>query len=82
MENEKVTNELIYEVLKKMQSDIAAIKEDSREIKSRVTSLESGQAMVLQHLGHMSGDIAEQHTRYDRLAERIQRLEKRLEIAE
>jgi uncharacterized coiled-coil protein SlyX len=82
--NNKTDNveSLIVEHLRAIRSDIGGMKEDVREIKSRVTSLEVGQATIIQHLGHMSGDIAEQHTRYDRLAERIARLEKRLEISD
>jgi uncharacterized coiled-coil protein SlyX len=73
---------LVLEHLRAIRSDIAIIKEDSKEIKSRLTTLEIGQATLLQHIGHMSGDIAEQHGRYDRLVDRIEKIEKRLEISD
>ena len=44
-----------------------------KEIKSRITTLESTTATILQYLAHMSGSIAEQHVRYDSLLERIER---------
>jgi len=39
---EKISNELIYEVLKNIQTGISNIEEDSKEIKLRLTSLEGG----------------------------------------
>ena len=39
-----ISNELIYEVLKNVQSGISNLEEDSTEIKTRLTSLESGLA--------------------------------------
>ena len=37
----KVSNELIYEVLKRIQMSVVNLEEDSTEIKSRLTNLES-----------------------------------------
>ena len=38
----KVSNELIFEVLKRIQMGVAKIEDDATEIKSRLTNLESG----------------------------------------
>jgi hypothetical protein len=72
---------LVLEHLRAIRSDIASVKDDVREIKSRVNSLEAGQATIIQQIGHLAGTSAEQHVQYDRLLERIERLERRLEIA-
>lgn len=78
--SEAVEN-LILEHLKRFQTGQDRIERELKEIKSRITSLEAGQATMMQHLGHVSGSIAEQHVRYDALADRIDRIERRLEIA-
>jgi hypothetical protein len=56
---------LVLEQLGAIRADIASVKEDTQEIKSRLVIVESG--------------IADQHLRYDRLNDRIDRIEKRLE---
>ncbi len=38
---EKIPNELIYEVLKRIQMSVSNLEDDSTEIKSRLTNLES-----------------------------------------
>ena len=43
----KVSNELIFEVLKRIQMGVANIEDDATEIKSRLTNLESGFAGLL-----------------------------------
>jgi uncharacterized coiled-coil protein SlyX len=73
-------NHLLLEHLRSIRADTAGIWSEVREMKMRVTSLEAGQATVIQHLGHLSGTAAEQHLRYDRLLERIERIERRLEL--
>lgn len=69
---ENVEN-LILEHLSVMRGDIAGIKDDTREIKQRLTSLETAVAGLRRDNTGMYEDIAAQHTRYDRLAERIER---------
>ncbi|MDZ4350857.1 MAG: hypothetical protein U1A22_15130 [Xanthomonadaceae bacterium] len=76
---ENVEN-LILEHLRGIRTDVGSMKDDVRELKARITTLEAGQATIIQHLGHLAGTGAEQHARYDRLAERIERIERRLEI--
>lgn len=73
---------LVLEHLRAIRSDIAQGKDDLREIKLRLTTLENGQATILTHMGHLAGADAEQHQRYDSLVERIERIERRLELAE
>ncbi|MCU7836160.1 MAG: hypothetical protein KZQ83_13040 [gamma proteobacterium symbiont of Taylorina sp.] len=80
--SEKVSNELIYEILKNMQMGIANIEDDSKEIKTRLTSLEGGFARLHRDSSGLYEDSAAQHARYDRLLERIKQIEKRLNLTE
>ena len=72
---------LVLEHLRAISADLAYMKDDVREIKSRVITLEAGQATIIQQIGHLTGMAAEHHVRYDRLLERIEKIERRLEIA-
>ncbi len=74
------TENLILEHLKRFQAGQDRIERELKEIKSRITTLESTTATIMQYLAHMSGSIAEQHVRYDSLLERIERIERRLEL--
>lgn len=76
------TENLILEHLKRFQAGQDRIERELKEIKSRITTLESTTATIMQYLAHMSGSIAEQHVRYDSLAERIERIERRLELTD
>ena len=77
---ENVEN-LILEHLRVIRTDVAAIRDDVRELKSRVAHLEVGQANMMQHLGHHASITAQQQLSYDRIVERIEKIEKRLELA-
>jgi len=66
----EMTSELMYEVPKTIQADLALMKEDMSDIKSRLTSLDSRLAIV-------HTDLAAQTERSDRLDLRIERIEKR-----
>lgn len=60
---------LVLEHFRAIRSDMAYIKDDVCEIKSRVNALEAGQATIIQQIGYLTGMAAEQHVRYDRLLE-------------
>ena len=71
---------LILEHLRAIRTGVAAIKDDVRELKSRVAHVEVGQATLLQHLGHNASMSAQRQLGYDRILERIEKIEKRLEL--
>lgn len=73
---------LIIEHLRVIRADIATLKDDVREIKSRTTNIEAGIAGLKRDNAHSYSEIADQHMRYDKLAERIERIEKRLQLTE
>ena len=64
---------LILEHLRAIRADIGDVKEDVREIKQQITSLETAVA-GLRHDRHLYGDVIDQQARYDRLAERVERI--------
>ena len=72
---ENVTNELIYGVLQKMQVDMSEIKFDIRDLKTRMT-------MVAEHLGSSIIAISGVNSRLDRMTDRVERIERRLDLTE
>ena len=72
----EVTNELIYEVLKQVQSDIAALlKESLRESNAALNAIRI-------HMVAMQQDIQNIYTTLTRHETRLDRIERRLEISE
>jgi predicted transcriptional regulator len=74
-QNGAVTNELIYSVLQKMQGDMSEMKFDVRDLKTRMT-------MVEEHLGSSIIAISGVNSRLDRLSDRVERIERRLELTD
>ena len=70
-----VTNELIYSVLQKMQGDMSEMRFDMRDLKTRMT-------MVEEHLGSSIIAISGVNARLDRLSDRVERIERRLELTD
>lgn len=75
------TDNLILEHLKRFQAGQDRIESELREIKSRLTNLEIGQGTILSHIGHHATTLATQQAAFDRLGDRVERIERRLEIA-
>ena len=72
---ENVTNELIFSVLQSMQSDMSEMKFDIRDLKTRMT-------MVEEHMGSSIIAISGVNNRLDRISDRVERIEKRLDLSE
>lgn len=72
---------LVMEQLRAIRAEIGSVKENTREIKSRLIMVESGIASLRRDGGDFAASIAGQHLRYDRLNDRIDRIEKRLELS-
>jgi hypothetical protein len=73
--SENVTNELIFNVLQKMQIDMSEMKFDVRDLKTRMT-------MVEEHMGSSIIAISGVNNRLDRLNDRVERIEQRLDLTE
>jgi uncharacterized coiled-coil protein SlyX len=75
----ETANELILEVLRRIQADLKA---DVREIGGRVGSLETRMAHMEVRLAEMDVRIAELSVKMDRRDEQIERILRRLELTE
>ena len=64
---------LILEYLRGIRADIAAIKQDIRELKLRVNSLET-------HVANLFADVVRQNARLDGIDDRLMRIEQRLDL--
>lgn len=69
---------LVLEHLRAMRTDIAAIKDDIRELKNQVTRLEAGQAAITRHLGPVAWSLVQQQVSFDQFGERVERIARRL----
>ena len=77
---ENVEN-IILEHLRYVRGKIDQTADDVREVKNRLANLEATQGTTLQHIGHLSSMLAQQQVAFDKMTERIERLEECLEIA-
>lgn len=75
------TENLILEHLKRFQTGQDRIERELKEIKGRLSQLDIGIASIRGDLAHLSGDQARQQISFDSLTERIERIERRLELA-
>ncbi|SOB87797.1 hypothetical protein SAMN06297144_2934 [Sphingomonas guangdongensis] len=73
--SEPVSTDLIYAVLQKMQGDLAELKFDMRDLKIRVTAAE-------EHIGSLVIAVSGTNNRLDRLTDRIERIEARLDLTD
>ena len=71
----EATNDLIYSVLQKMQADMSELKFDVRDLKVRMK-------MVEEHLGSSIIAISGVNSRLDRLSDRVERIENRLDLTD
>jgi hypothetical protein len=71
----EITTELMYEVLKSMQSDIAALREGQRETNAALNAIRI-------HMVAMQQDIQNLYTAFTRHEAPLDRIERRLEISE
>jgi uncharacterized coiled-coil protein SlyX len=72
--------DLVVARLNCIDENVNRISDDVREMKNRLSSLEAGQASIIQHLGHLAAADAQQQLTADRSLDRISRLEQRLDL--
>lgn len=72
---------LILEHLRGMRGSQERMEHELREIKNRITSVEAGVAGIRRDAAHDNDKIVQQQMGLDQLTERMERIEKRLEIA-
>lgn len=73
--SDAVTNELIYSVLQKLQADTAELKSDMSDIRLRMTANE-------EHLATLVMSVSGINHRLDRMGERVERIERRLDLTD
>jgi hypothetical protein len=71
----EMNGELIYEMLKRIQSDVSTLKEGQREIKAEIGAMRGTMISMQQDIHNIYGILA----RHD---DRLDRIERRLELRE
>ena len=71
----EVTNELIYEILKKIQDDTASVRSDVKEIRGELQSIRI-------HLHAVENDTNNLYALYGKLDQRLDRTERRIDLVE
>ncbi|OHV81145.1 hypothetical protein [Rhizobium sp. LCM 4573] len=71
----EITNELMYELLKRMHAEIGNLREDHRGLRQDFISLRN-------HMHVMQGDMNNLHTTMAQVLVRLDRIENRLELRE
>ncbi len=69
---------LMLEQFRALRAELASVKDDTREIKTRLAVVEAGIASLRRDNGDFATSIAAQHLSYDRLSDRVERIEQRL----
>ena len=76
---ENVEN-LFIEHLKRFQAGQDRIEHKLEGMTRRLANLEAGQASLIQHIGHLASVEAQQQAQADHFAQRLERIERRLEL--
>ncbi len=77
--SENVEN-MMLEHLKRFQSTLDRVERKQDELIRRVANLEGAGASIMQHLAHLSAADAAQQLTIDHISERLDRIERRLEL--
>ena len=72
---------LMLEHLKRFQAGQDRIERKLDEMTRRLSNLEAGQASIIQHIGHLASADAQQQLSADGFNSRLERIERRLELA-
>ena len=70
-----ITQELMFELMKRIQSDLATLKDGQRDMRQDIVSLRN-------HMHVMQGDINNLHGSMAQVLTRLDRIENRLELRE
>jgi len=72
--------DLVLEHLKRIQQTLAHMDRKLDEHGTRLSSLESGQALIVQHIAHLSAGLATNQLATDNNGKRLDRIERRLDL--
>jgi len=73
---------LMLEHLKRFQATLDRVESKVGELTNRMANVEGSLASVIQHLGHLAGADAAQQLSIDNIGRRLDRIERRLELAD
>lgn len=76
---ESVEN-LVLEHLRALRTELAQVKDDTSEIKMRLTSIDERLTLAEKGIANVHGDFAIIQIRMDKQGDRLERIEKRLEL--
>ncbi len=69
------TENVVLEILKRIQTDMSDMRDDISELKMRATALD-------EHMGGLIIQVSGNNNRLDRMDERLKRVERRLELSD
>ena len=72
---------LMLEHLKRFQGTLERIERKQDEAVARLANLEGAVASIMQHLAHLSAADAAQQVTIDNINQRLDRIERRLELS-
>jgi tetrahydromethanopterin S-methyltransferase subunit G len=72
---------LMLEHLKRFQATLDRLENKITELTSRMANVQGSLASVIQHLGHLAGADAAQQLGIDNVSQRLDRIERRLELS-
>ena len=78
---ENVEN-LMLEHLKRFQATLERIERKQDEMTTRISNLEGSSASIIRHLGDLAAADAAQQVATDNVNRRLDRIERRLELAD
>jgi hypothetical protein len=76
------TENLVVEILRRLQGDMAELKSGQQEMRHRLSLIETRLAGMEPNLSDQYAGYAGQSVRIDRLEERLGRIERRLELTD
>jgi hypothetical protein len=75
------TENLVIEHLGAMRTELAGVKADTTEIRQRMISVDASVIDIRRSVVQLFEDIAHQQLNTDKLLDRVQRLERRLDLS-
>ena len=75
---ENVEN-IVIEHPRAIRGDVGAMKDDLREVKTRLAHVESGITSLKRDSAHQYDESAAANARFDRITERIEKIDRRLD---
>ena len=66
------TQELMFEMLKRIQADVSGLKEGQREIKAEISAMRGTMISIAQDVHNIYGVLARHELRFDRIETRLE----------